>query len=97
MTLSIQDILTLSGLSLDLLGAVLLFFFAIPKKQVGNAVLEGETMYQLDDPALRHVHPEEWEPKFNATIDRAKLLTKVGFGSLVIGALLQITALLLKS
>ena len=97
MALSFQDQLTLVGLSLNLFGGILLFFFVTPKKQIGNAVLDGETMYQLDDPKLRHVQQEEWGPKFNAAMDRAKILTRVGFGLLVIGALLQIVAFAFKA
>jgi hypothetical protein len=90
MDFSTQQILTLAGLALDLIGAVLLYFFTFAKKQIGNAVLDGENMYQLNDPKLRDVPESEWSPVFAATIKRSHRLTRLGFGLLVLGAVLQI-------
>ena len=94
MNLSDQQLLTLVGLCLNLAGAVLLYFFTVAKKQVGNAVLDGENMYQLNDPKLRNAPKSEWGPIFSAAIDRSHRLTRLGFALLVFGALLQIAGTL---
>lgn len=88
---------TLAGLALDLLGAVLLYFFTVPQKQIGNAVLDGETMYGLNDQNLRDVPEQEWKPAFEKVIKQSGRLTKIGFALLVLGALFQIAGTLTQA
>lgn len=88
--------MTLLGLVLDLIGAVLLFFFTSPKKKHGNVVMQGRVAFKLDAANERDVPESEWRPVQERFIRRNEFLTKLGFGLLVMGAAFQIAALVVN-
>lgn len=83
------------GLSLTLVGASLLYVFAVPQKTVGNVILFGSLAVQVNpDVDEKSLTPEEWQPVANRILDRCKLWSRVGFGCVAIGSLLQLIATL---
>ena len=97
MILTLQEQMTLAGLFLTMIGAGLLFFYGVPKKKMGNAILDGEMMMQFQDESVPNVPESEWGPKFNSIINRYKVLNRTGFALLAVGTLVQMLAVLCKA
>ncbi|MFB2712609.1 hypothetical protein ACE1BU_17325 [Aeromonas veronii] len=86
------------GLLLTLIGATLLFFYSLPKKKIGNVIIEGDTCMQFDaEPNERHVPDPEWQPIATKFQRRAKILNSTGFALLAAGTLLQMIAIYLPT
>ena len=82
--------LTFFGLFLTLIDAILLFFYGLPTKKIGSMFIEGVKAFSIaDEPSTP---PEEWQPKANTFLRRAKWLNRAGFGLIATGTLLQIIA-----
>jgi hypothetical protein len=93
-----RDLLTLLGLFLTLCGAALLFVYGLPRKQVGNVVIFGDTALKHSAaPGERDVADAEWQPIADRFQRRAKRLNCTGFGLVAAGTALQMAALLLPS
>lgn len=87
------EALLLFGLFLTLIGASLLFVYGLPTKKIGSVFIFGVTAISFvegsNEPSTT---PEEWQPKANAFLRRAKWLNRTGFGLIAIGTLLQMAA-----
>jgi hypothetical protein len=85
--------LLIFGLFLTLIGAGLLFIYGLPTKKIGSVFIFGVTAISfVEEPNEPSIPSEEWQPKANAFLRRAKQLNRTGFGLIATGTFLQMIA-----
>lgn len=87
---SLKDVFTLFGLLLTLLGASLLFFYGLPRKKVGNVIIQGDMVFKFKaDGNEKDIPNNEWQPVVNRFLKRSKILNSLGFALVALGTLFQ--------
>ena len=85
-------VLAVLGLWCTLGGAVLLFFYAVPQKNIGNVILHGNIAMQVQGAPSPYDEPAKWQSKADSFLRRAHFLSRLGFAFVAVGTLLQIVA-----
>ena len=73
-------------------GAVLLFFYAVPRKKIGNVILTGIQAIKVEGPPSPYDEPSKWQSKADSVLRRATVFSRLGFALVAIGTQLQIVA-----
>ena len=85
-------LLAVLGLSCTLAGAVLLYLYVPQKKNIGNVNLFGDMAMRVEGPASSYDETAKWQAAAVAFLDRARLLSQIGFALIAVGSVLQIAA-----
>lgn len=88
-----NKILTLIGLALTLVGAALLYFYAVPRGEIGGVILYGPLALDTSDGPS----DESWKPKADRLIKRSTTLSRSGFALIALGTLLQIVGVVVDA
>lgn len=72
-----------------------MFFYSLPKKQIGNVLLVGEmALIWAPKPGERSVPTKEWQSTMTKFVRMSVILNRTGFALVSVGSLLQLVAAL---